>query len=274
MMHRRIVAISVCCLLTVFSIAAAYGQMHTSRNVQSKSQGAALFSQNCSACHGTDGRGGERAPNIASQREIVSLSDAQLNGIVSKGVIAAGMPGFAYLGRDNVKALVAYLRVLQGVSNTAEAVLPGNPRAGEAIFFGSGSCSNCHMVHGRGGFMGEDLTGYARGRTIASIRSAIIHPDNRNGSGNSVDIRTSDGGAYNGLVRAQDNFNIILQSEDGSFHSIPRNTIQKITDSGHSIMPQDYGTTLTAEQMNDLVSFLMEGARSADSALRVANRSK
>lgn len=274
MMHRRIVPISVCCLLTMFSIAAAYGQMRTSRNVQSKSRGAALFSQNCSACHGTDGRGGERAPNIASQREIVSLSDAQLTGIVSKGVIAAGMPGFAYLGHDSVKALVAYLRVLQGVSNTAEAALPGDPRAGEAIFFGSGSCSNCHTVHGRGGFMGEDLTEYARGRTVASIKSAIVHPDNRNGSGNSVAVTTSDDTSYRGLVRAQDNFNLVLQSEDGSFHSIPRDTIQKIADSGHSIMPQNYGTRLTARQMNDLVSYLMKSARSSDPAPRIAKRSK
>ena len=224
-------------------------------------EGALLFSQNCSGCHGSDGRGGEHAPNIATRHEVVAVSDAQLKNIVSKGIAAAGMPSFAQLGNEKVSQLVAYLRVLQGVGDMEHVDLPGDPAAGEVLFTGKASCSNCHMVRGKGGFLGEDLSDYARGRAVDAIRAAIVNPENGPESrGHLTSIALSDGTKYEGLVRAENNFNVVLQTRDGAFHSIARDRIATLDTSRQSLMPQDYGKTLTPKELNDVVSYLMKSA--------------
>jgi cytochrome c oxidase cbb3-type subunit 3 len=224
-------------------------------------EGALLFSQSCSGCHGSDGRGGEHAPNIATRHEVVAVSDAQLKNIVSKGIAAAGMPSFAQLGNEKVSQLVAYLRVLQGVGDTAHVELPGDPAAGEALYIGKASCSGCHMVRGKGGFLGEDLSDYARGRAVDAIRAAIVSPENGPESrGHLTSIALSDGTKYEGLVRAENNFNVVLQTKDGAFHSIARDRIATLDTGRQSLMPQDYGKTLTPEELNDVMSYLMKSA--------------
>lgn len=226
-----------------------------------KTEGALLFRQNCAACHGNDGTGGERAPNIATQHDVVTASDAQLKETVGKGIPEAGMPAFDYLGADKVNELVAWLRVLQGVGgSTPRAELPGDPAAGETIFFGKASCSKCHMVRGRGGFIAEELTAYARGRNVDSIRAAIVNPSaSPGGGGHLTSVLMSDGTRNQGVVRAEDNFAIVLQGEDGAFRTITRDHIAKI-ESSSPLMPQNYGQTLTPQELNDVVSYLMKSA--------------
>lgn len=251
-MLTRTYLIFLCFLLLVVGISRAQS---TGGN-----QGALLFRQNCASCHGSDGGGGERAPNIVTQHDVVSATDAQLKDVIGKGIPEAGMPSFDSLGDEKVNKLVAYLRVLQGVSGAVHTQLPGDPATGEAIFFGKASCSNCHMVRGRGGFLGDDLSDYAKGRTADAIRKAIVNPASRSDdSGRLTNIVMNDGVKYAGVVRAENNFTIVLQGEDGSYHSIARDRITKMDDS-RSLMPQDYGRTLTPKEVNDVVSFLILSA--------------
>lgn len=224
------------------------------------SEGALLFRQNCAACHGNDGRGGEHAPNIASEHDVVTATDAQLNDTVGSGIPEAGMPAFDYLGKQKVSELVAWLRVLQGVGGALHQALPGDPVAGEAIFFGKASCSQCHMVRGKGGFIAEDLSDYGRGRTVDVIRTAIVNPAaSPGGGGRLTGIVMSNGTKYQGVIRAQNNFTIVLQDQSGGFQNIARDHIAKI-ESSASLMPQDYGKTLTPQQLNDVVSYLIKSA--------------
>ncbi|MGA8530991.1 MAG: c-type cytochrome [Acidobacteriaceae bacterium] len=227
-------------------------------------KGSVLFSQNCASCHGSDGRGGERAPNIATAQEVASMSDSRLRAIVSDGIPSAGMPAFSVLGEKQVDAIVAYLRNLQGMTSTAQAALPGDPHAGEALFFAPGSCARCHSVNGRGGFMADDLSSYARGRSAASIQSSIANPPDTSGDRNHlVTLETADGASFAGLIRSQDNFTVVLQSEDGAYHSITRDRIRKLSVSEHSWMPRDYANTLTQTQLSNLVSYLLKNAVTA-----------
>jgi cytochrome c oxidase cbb3-type subunit 3 len=246
----------LCCLLGLaLPEARAQFASHAEPN------GRVLFSQACAPCHGSDGRGGEHAPNIATQHDVVAMSDAGLRSIVTNGIPSAGMPAFGSLGDKRVDALVAYVRVLQGITSTGSVTLPGDPRAGEAIFFGQGSCSECHMVDGRGGFMADDLSDYARGRSVSSIESAIVHPANRPGN-HWVTVETNGGETVAGLVRAQSNFTVVIQSRDGEFQSIPTDTIRSLTISKQTYMPQDYASRLSSKQLNDLISYLIRSAGS------------
>ena len=248
----------LCCLLGVgLPGARAQNAGHTEPN------GGVLFSQACAPCHGSDGRGGEHAPNIATQHDVVAMSDTGLRNIVTNGIPSAGMPAFGSLGDRRVGALVAYVRVLQGITGTESVTLPGDPQAGEAIFFGQGSCSQCHMVDGRGGFMADDLSDYARGRPVSSIESAIVNPANRPGDqGHWVTVETVGGQTVAGLVRARSNFTVVIQSQNGALHSIPTGTIRSLTVSNKPYMPQDYAATLSSKQINDLISYLLKSAES------------
>jgi cytochrome c oxidase cbb3-type subunit III len=251
----------------VFLVATSVAQSPGAKGPAAANPTAALFATNCAVCHGSDGRGGERAPNIATDREMIAASDARLYEILDKGVLSAGMPPFGFLGEEKIKALVEYLRVLQGVAGGAQSQLPGDAAAGEQAFFGAASCSNCHMVNGRGGFLGDDLTAFAKGRSIDTVRAAIVHPEDApGGAGHLVELETREGATYKGLIRSRDNFDLILQSEDGAFHSIPRDRIQQMSTSNQPLMPQDYATKLGTKQIDDLVSYLIKNASSAKPA--------
>lgn len=236
-----------------------------------KNEGKLLFSQNCASCHGNDGGGGEHAPNIASRHEVVSATDAQLKDTVGKGIPEAGMPSFDYLGDEKVDELVAYLRILQGVGGGVHTALPGDPAGGQTLFFGKAACSSCHMVRGKGGFLAEDLSDYAGGRTVDAILEAIVDPGASSESGGHLTGAVlSDGTKYDGVMRVQNNFTVVLQTKDGVFHSIPRDRIATLTTSKEPLMPQNYGKTLTAKELNDLVSYLITSAKPVK-PIRVGN---
>ena len=55
-------------------------------------------------------------------------------------------------------------------------VLAGDAAAGEKFFFGKGNCSGCHMVQGRGGAIGPDLTSLARQRRLGQIERKLRRP--------------------------------------------------------------------------------------------------
>jgi cbb3-type cytochrome c oxidase subunit III len=74
--------------------------------------GQALYVQNCSRCHGTEGQGTRRAPalNVQSFFDKVS-SDQAMVQIVSSGVPGTAMPAWGdRLGVSEIEAMVAYVR--------------------------------------------------------------------------------------------------------------------------------------------------------------------
>ena len=220
------------------------------------------FAATCGGCHGLDGRGAERGPNIATRQEVVRRSDAQLLGILQKGMPAAGMPGFAALGNSKLVALVSYLRTLQG-KNVAMPII-GSPERGEVLFFGTARCAECHMVGGRGGFIGSDLSAYASDSSPTDIRLAIVKPDRDAKSGRGqVQVTMVDGNRLEGVVRNEDNFSMQLQTLDGVFHFIQRPEISAVKPLARPIMPADYGQSLSSAELDDIVGYLMTVARSA-----------
>jgi cytochrome c oxidase cbb3-type subunit 3 len=224
----------------------------------------ATFTGVCASCHGLDGRGGERGPNIVSEGDVARKTDADLVRILQEGKAAAGMPSFASQGPARLSALVAYLRELQGKRRPAQ--LPGDPEKGRVLFFGAAHCSKCHMIGGRGGFFGPDLSAYAARIGVDDVRAAILDPnkelDPRRGL---VTVTLSDSTTLTGLVRNQDNFSLQLQTSDGAFHLLNKSEVRTTKYHGKSAMPADYGTTLAKAELDDLVSFLLRAAGSQNS---------
>src|SRR3954468_367182 len=73
-------------------------------------EGRASFQNRCSACHGTDGKGGEHAPSILAR--VQSRNDQELTAFLHEGSPLRGMPGFAELPDAEMRALVGFVRTL------------------------------------------------------------------------------------------------------------------------------------------------------------------
>jgi cytochrome c oxidase cbb3-type subunit 3 len=225
--------------------------------------GRRIFTSTCAGCHGLDGRGGERGPNITGSVAVGRLTDAQISGIVRNGVPGTGMPAFRSLGMSEVRDVVSYLRLLQG-QNTAQAI-PGSATRGNAVFFGKAECSSCHMVQGKGGFLGADLSTYGSGRSGKEILDAIVDPaKNADAGKKSIVVVTRDGHRLSGLVRNQDNFSLQLLTREGEFYFLEKADLESLQYQDHSLMPSDYGERLSGRELNDLASYLMSVGRPAE----------
>lgn len=229
------------------------------RGSSTSAKGRQILASNCAACHGIDGRGSERAPNIAENAHTRQLSDAELSRIVENGITGTGMPAFHSLSSEQVRQLVAYLRSLEGTVNAA--TLPGDPTKGEPIFFGKAGCSNCHMIAGRGGFIASDLTDYSRTHSAEQIRSDILDVGKGNkGQVKLVRVTLRSGDEYAGRLRSEDNFSLQLQSMDGTFHFMMKSDLAKLEYAPEALMPDNFGSSLTPSELNDLISYLLHAA--------------
>jgi cytochrome c oxidase cbb3-type subunit III len=218
--------------------------------------GRQAFAARCAGCHGLDGRGSERAPDIAARPEVQQLSDATLLRIIRQGVPGTGMPAFRTLGDSRIQAVVRHLRNLQG--RGATPAVRGSPEAGKALFFGKAACSDCHMVNGAGGYIASDLSNYGRTQSARQIREALTNPNtNLDERSKAVVATTLDGHTFTGIARNEDNFSLQLQTIDGAFHLLEKSNLQKIEHRPESLMPSDYVSRLQPRELDDIVSYLM-----------------
>jgi len=234
-------------------------------------QGRQVFSSTCAGCHGLDGRGGERAPDIAGKREVQRLSNAALTRIVHDGVAGTGMPSFRLLGASRIQAVVLYVRSLQGRGQAGR--LPGNSQAGKVLFFGKAGCAECHMAAGAGGFIGSDLSNYAATESAEEIRQAIVHPEaTADPAKKTVVVTTMSGEQLTGVARNEDNFSLQLQTLDGAFHLFTKSELKSVEHQDRSLMPSD--SRLSRVELDDVVSYLMSVAKSDSAGTKPGHKVK
>ena len=214
----------------------------------------------CAGCHGLDGRGGEHAPNIATDPKVQALSHRDLLNIVRSGIPAAGMPGFASsLDDAQIRAVVSYLRILQGQGKAA--FVTGDSEHGRLLFFGNAGCSGCHTIDGQGGFLGNDLSAYGSTHGPREIREAIVDPNkNLDPLHGAVIVVTRTGDKFTGILRNEDNFSLQMQTADGSFHFFDKADLARVEHSAQSLMPPNYESKLGSKNLDDLVSYLVKSS--------------
>lgn len=213
------------------------------------------FAANCASCHGLDGKGGERGPDIVTPPNVRGLSDSELLQILKNGIPRKSMPSFNHLGDLSLRSLVSYLRTLQG--NLIATTLSGDPKRGMGLFFGKGDCSRCHMIHGDGGFFASDLSEYSKGRSPEVIRSAIASPNrDLDPKKRTVVATLPNGKKIEGIARNEDNFSIQLQTQDGTLYLLNKSELPSLSYRNESPMPADYASRLSSAELDDLVNYL------------------
>ena len=228
-------------------------QQNAGKAAQPRDLGQRVFESRCAGCHGLDGRGTERGPDLATRESVQWQTDATLRGTIQHGFPASGMPAFSTLSSAEMQSIVAYLRGLQGASKISGTA--GAAHRGQSLFFGKARCSQCHSINGTGGFIASNLSEFGRTHSASEIRRAITDPDETGKRGQLTVVRTRDGREFSGLVRNEDNFTLQLQTLDGGFQFFVKSEIVDAHQTG-PLMPTDYGTKLSATELSDLAAFL------------------
>ena len=225
-----------------------------SKPPQLTDDGSKLFSGSCSVCHGIDGRGSARGPDLTQGLMVTRGSDDEVAQVIRKGVPGSSMAGYD-LADPQIKPLVAFIRSLS--MKAAQLKVPGNPELGKQAFAGKGGCSNCHMIRGQGGLLGPDLSNLGGERTLSEIRESILNPkSSTRRSYKPVRVVTLSGEKVSGTVRNRDNFSLQMVDPQGRLRFFLTQELREIVLEEKSLMPDNYGPLLTPEELQDLLAYL------------------
>jgi PQQ-dependent dehydrogenase (methanol/ethanol family) len=207
------------------------------------------FAQTCSLCHGNDARGTDRAPTLVNPDHFKTLTDADLQTIIVKG--KGKMPGFP-VPSEQLIVLTSFIR---GINSTASVTpVAGDAKAGEAVFFGGGACSLCHMVHGQGGSIGPDLSAVGRRLRLPDMQRALTDPAASIPVGYTTStVALKSGKTLTGFLRAQGSHDLVLQTLDGKLHPLLDSEYKTVTPQKTAAMPPFAGT---AEERQNVVAYL------------------
>jgi putative heme-binding domain-containing protein len=228
------------------------------------------------ACRATAPPGqGDRGPALNRGTFVHGNEDGDLFRTIRAGVPGSEMPPFARLTDEQVWQLVSYIRSLERPDSppATAASVSADATAGEGVFFGQAQCSACHEVNGRGGIVGPDLS--TAGRLSAqALRQKILRPAEPIATGRGappppqvVVARTKDGRELRGVRRNEDTFTAQIVDASGTLHLLDKATLATYRVERASMMPSDYGTRLSAAEVDQVVAYLGTlKARSVSSA--------
>ena len=140
--------------------------------------GKQIYMGSCSGCHGATGEGSQ-GPSLLSGRAS-RLPDRTLLNSIQKGLPGTSMPNFP-MADEKVLQVAAFVRSLTVPAIAAQVT--GDPERGRQAFFGTGRCSTCHMILGRGGYPGPDLSNIGAERTAPQLRESVTKPSARIAAG-------------------------------------------------------------------------------------------
>jgi cytochrome c oxidase cbb3-type subunit III len=250
--------------------AAAQGGNPYADNAEAAKRGAYQFRINCSFCHGLNARGGGRGPDLTRSNKRHGDSDGELFRTISEGVAGTAMPanGTTLQGvgmtDEEIWQIITYLR---SVEVKAPPRPLGDSTRGQELF-GSSGCHRCHMVRGKGGRLGPDLTAIAASRSVDYLIESIRNPSQRLAEGlleptkefpqeyESVTVVTHDGKELAGVVLNEDSFSLQMMDESEQLHSLDKQTLRSMRKSRVSLMPSYNTGALSERDLRDIIAYL------------------
>jgi len=214
--------------------------------------GKKLFELHCAVCHGIEGKGGGRGPNLNRVHLEHAPDDAALKSLMKDG-IPPEMPGAWYMSEKDVKNVVAYVRSL---GRAPAEPLPGDAARGARVY-DKGECSNCHIVTGEGTGFGPELTEVGARRSAEYLRECLLKPSTNLPEGFLwVEATTLSGEIVRGIRVNEDTFSIQIKDGSRGFHSLRKQELKELRKlRGETPMPS-YEQILSAAELQDLVAYL------------------
>ncbi len=228
------------------AVSAGQNQFTSRANVAA---GQRLFQRNCVLCHGGNATGG-RGPDLTRGFFRRGNSDEQLFDIVQGGLADAGMPWLG-LNDRNTWQVISYLRSLNAAGG---GDVPGDAEAGRALFFDQANCSTCHMVNGRGGRQGPDLSWIGWAHAPEYLRQALLEPNT------DVDPRwwtgvllTEDGRQIEGYLVSDDQFAVRVIDENDNLYAFAKSELRGFERRKATTMPR---ADLSDDELDNIIAFL------------------
>jgi cytochrome c oxidase cbb3-type subunit III len=229
------------------------------------------FRINCALCHGLGARGGGRGPDLTRAVKKHTHSDVDMFQVISNGIPGTAMPANGTNGQgvgmtdEEIWQIITYIRS-QEVKAPAQAV--GNAAHGKELFYGDANCSLCHLVEGKGGRLGPDLTGVGGSRTREAIIDSVRNPSRRLAWGlteatkefpqeyESVTAVTADGKTIKGVTLNEDSFSVQIMDAGEHIHLLEKDKLRSFQKSRQSAMPVYGIDSLSDKELADIVAYL------------------
>jgi putative heme-binding domain-containing protein len=225
-------------------------------------EGRAIYNQSCTVCHGVDGTAGDRAPALAASRRYVRRTNSELFDAIKKGIPGTLMPAMP-LRDDDAWKVVAYIRSLRATA--AESPVEGDVDAGAEVFWGKAECGLCHMVQGRGGLLGPNLSNLGGSMTAQRIRESLTEAKPHPPAGfRPVTITTTAGESIRGVLKNEHNFSYQVLGDDDWLHLLTSDEVRKIEYGEKSLMPTDYDKRLSESEFQNLMAYLSRLTRDGE----------
>ena len=235
--------------------------------------GESQFRANCAFCHGLGARGGGRGPDLTRAKKRHGNTDADLFRTINDGVPGTAMQQNGTTGQgvgmteEEIWQVIAYIRSVEKRAATAPA---GDAARGDKLFYGAAGCATCHMVQGKGGRLGPELTNIATARSTDALIESVREPSKQLATGlientkefpqeyETVSVVTSDGKQYHGVALNEDNFSVQMMDMQQQIHLFEKDKLKSFQKTRESVMPAYDEKALSARDLNDLLAYLSQ----------------
>jgi cytochrome c oxidase cbb3-type subunit III len=230
------------------------------------------FRSNCAFCHGLGAKGGGRGPDLTRANKRHGTSDAEIfhnihDGIPGTAMLAATNGGIGVgMSDEEIWQVVNYIRSIEKKVTAAET---GDAAHGKELFYGGAACGTCHMVNGKGGRLGPDLSSTGSSRSVESLVESVRNPSKRLAEGISeplkdysqeyetVTVVTPEGTKLQGVVLNEDSFTVQMLDTREQLHSFEKSKLRSYEKTRESLMPPYDAKTLPDKDLKDLIAFLI-----------------
>src|SRR5256886_3836962 len=230
------------------------------------------FRINCAFCHGLGARGGGRGPDLTHAQKRHGSSDADLFQNISSGIPGTAMPANGTNGQgvgmtdEEIWQIITYLRSIE-VKAPSQPI--GNAIHGKQLFYGDANCSLCHMVEGKGGRVGPELTGAGASRTVEALIESVRNPSQKLAWGlteptkefaqeyETVTVVMPDGRQIKGVALNEDNFSLQVMDTNEKIHLLEKDKVSSIKKGRESLMPVYDNTLLSDQDLHDIIAYLL-----------------
>src|SRR5260370_879338 len=227
---------------------------------------------NFALCHGVGARGGGRGPDLTRAQKKHVHSDAEMFQVISNGIPGTAMPANGTNGQgvgmtdEEIWQIITYIRSVE-VKGPAKPV--GNGARGKELFYGDANCSLCHMVEGKGGRVGPDLTAVRGSRSREAIIDSVRNPSRRLAWGlteatkelpqeyEPVTVVTADGKQIKGVALNEDSFSVQMMDTSEQIHLLEKDKLRSFQKSRESMMPVYKPDVLSDKDLDDIVAYLV-----------------
>jgi cytochrome c oxidase cbb3-type subunit III len=261
-------------LVLVLAVTAAFAQKKNplANDPNAAKLGEFEFRANCAFCHGLGARGGGRGPDLTRAQKKHGNSNADLFRTISEGVPGTAMPpnGATQQGvgmtEEEIWQVISYIRSVQVKSDPRAE---GDAAHGKQLFYGAAACSTCHMVEGKGGRLGPDLSATGQARSTEYIVESMRNPSRRLAQGISeamkefsqefemVTVTDERGQKFQGVVLNEDNFTLQMLDTREQLHLLQKDKLKAYEKSRESLMPKYDEKQLPEKDLRDIVAYLL-----------------